>query len=27
MMSDWDQALYEFITDHKRALLRGGESQ
>ncbi len=21
MMSDWDQALYEFITDHKRALL------
>ncbi|MHB8072127.1 MAG: dTDP-4-dehydrorhamnose reductase [Candidatus Cryosericum sp.] len=22
MMSDWDQALYEFITDHKRLLLR-----
>jgi dTDP-4-dehydrorhamnose reductase len=26
MMSDWDQALYEFITDHKRALLRGSET-
>jgi dTDP-4-dehydrorhamnose reductase len=22
MMSDWDQALYEFITDHRRMLLR-----
>jgi dTDP-4-dehydrorhamnose reductase len=26
MMSEWGQALYEFITDHKRALLRGQES-
>ncbi len=26
MMSDWDQALYEFITDHRRALLRTAES-
>ena len=26
MMSDWDQALYEFITDHKRTLLHGGET-
>ncbi|MHB8106425.1 MAG: dTDP-4-dehydrorhamnose reductase [Candidatus Cryosericum sp.] len=24
MMSDWDQALYEFLVDHKRALLSGG---
>jgi dTDP-4-dehydrorhamnose reductase len=26
MMSEWDQALYEFLVDHKRALLRGGEA-
>lgn len=26
MMSDWDQALYEFVTDHKRALLTRGET-
>jgi dTDP-4-dehydrorhamnose reductase len=26
MMSDWDQALYEFLVDHKRALLCGGET-
>jgi dTDP-4-dehydrorhamnose reductase len=26
MMSDWDQALYEFITDHKRSLLRRSET-
>jgi len=25
MMSEWDQALYEFLVDHKGALLRGGE--
>jgi dTDP-4-dehydrorhamnose reductase len=25
MMSDWDQALYEFLVEHKRALLHGGE--
>jgi dTDP-4-dehydrorhamnose reductase len=26
MMSDWDQALYEFLVDHKRALLVGGDA-
>ncbi|MFZ2413576.1 MAG: dTDP-4-dehydrorhamnose reductase [Candidatus Cryosericum sp.] len=26
MMSEWDQALYEFLVDHKRALLHGGET-
>jgi dTDP-4-dehydrorhamnose reductase len=26
IMSEWDQALYEFLVDHKRALLRGGEA-
>jgi len=26
MMSDWDQALYEFLVDHKQTLLRGGET-
>jgi dTDP-4-dehydrorhamnose reductase len=26
MMSDWDQALYEFLVDHKRILLHGGEA-
>ena len=26
MMSEWDQALYEFLVDHKRVLLHGGES-
>ena len=26
MMSDWHQALYEFLIDHKRALLHGGET-
>ena len=26
MMSDWDQALYEFLVDHKRAVLRAGEA-
>jgi dTDP-4-dehydrorhamnose reductase len=26
MMSAWDQALYEFLVDHKCALLRGGET-
>jgi dTDP-4-dehydrorhamnose reductase len=25
MMSEWDQALYEFLVDHKRVLLHGGE--
>jgi dTDP-4-dehydrorhamnose reductase len=25
MMSDWGQALYEFLVDHKRALLHGGK--
>jgi hypothetical protein len=25
-MSEWDQALYEFITDHKRALLKESET-
>jgi len=25
MMSEWDQALYEFLVDHKRVLLNGGE--
>ncbi|MCE5193111.1 dTDP-4-dehydrorhamnose reductase [bacterium] len=25
MMSEWDQALYEFLVDHKHALLHGGE--
>lgn len=26
MMSDWDQALYKFLVDHKCALLHGGET-
>ena len=26
MMSEWDQALYEFLVDHKRELLHGGET-
>lgn len=26
MMSDWDQALYEFLVDHKRVLLDEGET-
>ena len=26
MMGDWDQALYEFLVDHKHALLHGGET-
>jgi nucleoside-diphosphate-sugar epimerase len=26
MMSEWDQALYEFLVDHKRALLHGEET-
>jgi dTDP-4-dehydrorhamnose reductase len=26
MMSEWDQALYEFLVDHKRALLHEGET-
>jgi len=26
MMSEWDQALYEFLIDHKRAVLRAGEA-
>jgi dTDP-4-dehydrorhamnose reductase len=25
MMSEWDQALYEFLVDHKRVLLHGEE--